>query len=296
VRASELPIDASPPAWLLEAPESSALVATIRHHPGFPVAIRAIAGGMLDLCAADRALAGILKDAGRYVAAMCAASMQDEGVTLPRLKVLCESFGLLSAGRARALLIYLRYLGYVGLWGERAGNGPARYIPSAAFLDGWRIHLKVALEAVAAIDAFALDVARRLDDPVFFALFCRQQMEGLRAAVAIYSSDNALFRIFFHRHAGPHVAYSIMVQGHGECPPRGPLHISIAEIARRLDVSTVHLRRLVRDAEQEGLLIRNANSRYALTDSAVEGFAENYAIQFARLLGAAAATAKMADA
>jgi hypothetical protein len=289
-------VDVAAPAWLLEDPASPALIDRIRDHPGFPMAIRAIAGGMLDLCAADRALAGILKDAGRYVAAMCAASMQEEGVTLPRLKALCESFGLLSAGRARALLIYLRYLGYVGLWGDRAGNGPARYIPSTAFLDGWRVHLKLALESVAAIDGFAADVARRLGDPAFFALFCRLQMEGLRAAVSVYSSDTPLFRIFFHRHAGSHFAYSIMIQGEGECPPRGPLRLSITEIARQLDVSAVHIRRLVRDAEQEGLLVRDADGRYALTDSAAAGFIENYAIQFARLLGAAATTVQMAAA
>jgi hypothetical protein len=285
-----MPIHALTPAWLLEDPDTPGHIDAIRCHPGFPAAIRAIAGGMLDLCAADRALAGILKDAGRYVAAMCAASMQDEGVTLPRLKALCESFGLLSAGRARALLIYLRYLGYVGPWADRTGNGPARYIPSTAFLVGWRLHLKVALEAVSAIDGFAQEVARRLDDPAFFALFCRLQMEGLRSAVAIYSSDTPLFRIFFHRQAGPHFAYSLMIQGDAECPPRGPLRISIADTAKRLDVSTVHIRRLLRDAEQEGLLARDVGGRYALTDSAAQGFIDNYAIQFARLLSTAAST------
>ncbi len=289
---SELPPETAPPAWLLDDPASSAFTDAIRRHPGFAPAIRALAVGTLDLCVADRALAGILKDAGRYVAAMCAASMQDDGVTLPRLKALCESFGLLSAGRARALLIYLRYLGYVSLWREHSGKGPARYLPSPLFLTRWRDHLKVALDAVATIDPFAADVARRLDEPAFFATFCRLQMEGLRAAALAHDPGDPLFNIFFHRHAGPHFTFTLMIQSEGECPPRGSLRIAVAEIARRLDVSAVHIRRLLRDAEQAGLMTRDPTGIYKLTAVAVDGFAANYATQFARLLNTAANTAR----
>jgi hypothetical protein len=64
-------------------------------------------------CEADRLLDGVLKDAGRNVAAKCLAYLHvTGGLTLPRLKALCASTGLVSSGRARMLLIYLQHLGY----------------------------------------------------------------------------------------------------------------------------------------------------------------------------------------
>ena len=44
--------------------------ARVAAHPGFPAASRALAEGMLQLSADDRALDAIFKDAGRYFATM----------------------------------------------------------------------------------------------------------------------------------------------------------------------------------------------------------------------------------
>ena len=77
----------------------------LRADPRYARAVRTFAGNMLAAGDADRLLDGILKDAGRNVAALCAVHLHfTGGLTLPRLKTLCASFGLISPGRARALL------------------------------------------------------------------------------------------------------------------------------------------------------------------------------------------------
>jgi hypothetical protein len=61
----------------------------------------------LDQAEADRAIDGILKDAGRNAAAKCLAYLHvTGGLTLPRLQALCASIGFISPGRVRALLLY----------------------------------------------------------------------------------------------------------------------------------------------------------------------------------------------
>jgi AraC-like DNA-binding protein len=279
---------ALPSSWLIAEPVPLALYEVVEEDSRFDDAMRVLARKMLHLAEIDPALAGIFKDAGRYIAAMCAASLQDEGVTLPRLKRLCAGFGLMSMGRARALLIYLRYLGYVGMWSERDGSGPARYTSSAKFLANWCLHLKAALDAAAVLDP-ATETAR-LDDQRFFTLFSRIQMEGLMASVGRMPANNALFSVFLNRHAGIQVMEILLIQGEGECPTRGPLRISLGDIARRFGVSRIHIRRMLRDAEQEAILMRDEQGALRFTEAGRAMVRFNYAAQLTSLLIAFART------
>jgi hypothetical protein len=287
---------ALPSSWLIAEPVPLALYDAVERDARFDGAMRVLARKMLGLAEADLALAGIFKDAGRYIAAMCATSLQGEGVTLPRLKALCAGFGLMSTGRARALLIYLRYLGYVGMWSERGGGGPARYRSSPKFLANWCLHLKAALDAASVLDPET--EAARLDDPRFFTMFCRIQMEGLMASVGRLPADNALFAVFLNRHAGIQVMDVLLILGDAECPTRGPLRISIGDLARRFGVSRIHVRRMLRDAEREGILMRDAERGLRFTEAGRDMVRQNYAAQLTSLLIAFARTceAVMAEA
>lgn len=281
-----------PSSWSIAEPVPVALYDVVEKDVRFDDAMRALARKMLDLAETDPALAGIFKDAGRYIAAMCAAALQDEGVTLPRLKQLCASFGLMSMGRARALLIYLRYLGYVGMWSERNRAGPARYTSSPKFLGNWCLHLKAALDAAAVLDPKA--EATRLDDQRFFALFSRIQMEGLIASVGRLSANTPLFSVFLNRHAGIQVMEVLLIQGEAECPTRGPLQVSLGNLARRFGVSRIHLRRMLRDAEREGLLMRDEDGSLRFTENGRHMVRYNYAAQLTSLHIAFARTCDVA--
>jgi hypothetical protein len=253
-------------------------------HAAFPAAVRALAGGMLTLAQSDSRIDGIFKDAGRYVAAMCAASMPS-GVTLAGLRTLCAKFGLLSPGRARALLFYLRYLAYVSLWSERSREGPARYLISPSFAEAWRAHLHVAIKAASLVEPACCAVSDRLDEPDFYGSFCRLQLEGLARGAARWDSDMPFVRVFMNRHAGTQIAWTLLVQkGDGDFPFTGPLQVSKLALAGRFNVSLMHVKRLFAEAKREGILVGNDGRQFFWTDAGLEEIKFLYAAQIIRLL------------
>ena len=248
------------------------------------------------LAASDKAVDGIFKDAGRYVAAMCAASLHGEGITLPRVKQLCAGFGMLSSGRARALLIYLRYLGYVGLWSERDHAGPARYAASPAFLAVWRSHYRAALEAARLIEPSVGLLIDRLDEPATFATLCRIQLEGLMASTTQLSTSTPFLRIFLQRYAGTQISWALLLQGDAAAPPAdSPLHISFAGLSREFGVSSMHVKRLFADAVRDGVLEPIVNGETRFTDAGRDEVSFHYAAQLVRLLIACSRTLHEAD-
>jgi len=282
-------------SWDGGEPVSELTYHRMQQHPAFAAAVRALAVNMSALAASDKALAGIFRDAGRYVAAMCAASLHDEGITLPRVKQLCAGFGMLSAGRARALLIYLRYLGYVGLWRERGREGPALYAASPAFLAVWRLHLRAALEAARLVEPSVGRLIDRLDEPAIFATLCRVQMEGLMASATQMPTDTPFLRIFLQRYGGSQIAWTLLLQGE-ECahPAASPLHISFAGLSRDFGVSSMHVKRLFGDAVREGLLAPIVKGDTHFTETGRREVSLLYAAQLVRLLIASSRTLQQA--
>src|SRR3569832_1069561 len=106
------------------------------NEPHLEDAMRRLSRNMLALAAGDRAIDGIVKDAGRFFAAGMAMTLHATGgLTLPRLKQFCIDSGLISPGRARALLLYLRFLRYVEpVPGIKRGGA---YVPTASMRDAW---------------------------------------------------------------------------------------------------------------------------------------------------------------
>ena len=264
-------------------PTPERLRARMIAHPGFPAAVRALGQGMLSLSAADRAIDGIFKDAGRYVVAACAATMPF-GVTLAGLKALCAKFGLLSPGRAAAMLLYLRYLGYVSPWRDRSAGGRAIYRTSPTFLAAWRTHYRAVLDAAALIDPGAGRAAARLDDPAFFQRFCQLHLDALVEGIGQADPNMAYVRVFMNRYAGSQIAWALLVQhGDGPFPFAGPLAISKADLARRFGVSLMHVKRMFTAAAREGL-IEQGGGQVFLTALAQDQVRCLYAAQFVALL------------
>jgi hypothetical protein len=271
-------------SWDLGEPIPGHLCDRMIRHAAFPAAVRALAEGMLTLAESDSKIDGIFKDAGRYVAAMCAASMPS-GVTLADLRTLCAKFGLLSPGRARALLFYLRYLAYVSLWSERSREGPARYLISPSFKEAWRAHLQVAVKAASLVEPACCAVVDRLDEPAFYGSFCMVQLEGLAQGAANWDGDMPFVRVFMNRHAGTQIAWTLLVQkGDGGFPFAGPLKVSKLALAGRFNVSLMHVKRLFAEAKREGILVGNDGRQFFWTDAGLEQIKFLYAAQIIRLL------------
>ena len=257
--------------------------------PNFAFAARALASNMLAVAANDKALDGIFKDAGRYVAALWALHLHvSGGLTLPRLKQICAASGFLSPGRARAMLLYLRYLGYVELL--PACGKPARYMPTARFLNAWRKHLCAALDAARIIEPGIDAVLGRMDEPNVFELFARMHAEGLLGTLGAMHHEDAYIRVFMNRHAGNQIVWMLFASAEA-FPPRAPVAISIAETARRFGVSRIHVRRLLDEAKRENLLDFDSRGAVVFTEGACGYIRYLYAGQMAQLLVAAARTA-----
>lgn len=264
----------------------------LRENPRFAVAARMLAANMLRAAADDEELDGIFKDAGRYVAAMWAITAHlSGGLTLPRLKDVCTASGWLGPGRARALLIYLRYLGYFETLSASTRNEPARYVPTAKFKTAWRRHLALALEAAQTIEpAVSLVLARLEEDDVFEILTRLQGEELLASSATAFDKTSAYVTIFMNRYAGSQIVMLLTSGPSNIFPPNHDITFSISTAAKRFKVSRVHITRMLTDGEHAGLISRKDDGSIVLEDRGRAAIGDSYALQLIRLLSQAART------
>jgi hypothetical protein len=268
--------------------------ARLRADPRYPKAVRTYAANMLAAGDADRLLDGILKDAGRNVAALCAAHLHfSGGLTLPRLKALCASFGLISPGRARALLLYLRYLGYVEHATAHRKGVPALHAPTQRFLDTWRDHMRAVLNAVQILEPAVGFVLDRFDEPGVFETFSKKLCEAFLDAAHQTNVETGYFRVFMHRNAGIQIVHALLVAAADDVfPPVRPVAFSLSAAARRFHVSRIHVRRLIDAAEHEGLLTLGRDGAIAWTHAGRYAVDDVFATQMIRFLAVAGRTLK----
>jgi len=211
------------------------------------------------------------------------------GLTLPRLKEMCKAFGFLSSGRARAMLIYLQYLGYVELLGS---GTPARYAPTARFVTSWRNHLCAALEAVRLVEPSVDLVLGRMHERDTLDTFARKHTECLLAWAADGGHDAPFIRVFTNRYAGSQIVWTLLLADDSDFPPGKPVTFSAAAAARRFGVSRIHIKRILDEAEREGLLAIGDGGAIVLQDGTRSYIREFYAAQLIGLLVAAAKTVR----
>lgn len=281
--------------WKVGAVIPDGVYAALRENPRYSEVVRTFAAAMLAAGDADPVLDGILKDAGRNAGAMCVAHLHfSGGLTLPRLKALCASFGLVSPGRARALLLYLRYLGYVELANKRGHGSPAVYRPTAGFLCTWRTHLRAVIQAVRGLEPAVDVILERYDDAVVSDAYAQALCESFLEAVSHANVDTPYFRVFMHRHAGIQIVHAMLAANDGAFPPDRPIPLSVSATARRFRVSRIHIRRMFDDAERAGLA-HVTKEGILWTQAGRDSIDYVFATQMIRYLDAAARTIARLD-
>jgi hypothetical protein len=270
---------------------SDDMLETVLAHPRLAAAAAALADGMLQVSARNRALDGIFKDTGRYVTALIVVHLHMLGeLTLPNLKAYCTASGFLSPGRARALLSYLRHLHFIAPLPDSPGRGATRFTATETLTAAWRLHLRTALEAASMLEPAAQIVADWLEDPDIFALFSRFHTEELLGDTPQHPRlGDSFLRVLMHRHAGNQFLWSLVAGTRNAFPPTEPIALSVAATARRFGVSRIHLRRMLDDAVRAGLFRYTADGAIVL-DGARAHLSYLYAAQFIKLLSAAAKT------
>lgn len=293
--------------WRLDGPIDASAHARMMAHPAFAEAANRLVINMLALRRPGPGGEGMFRDAGHYVAGMLAIYLHASGgLTMQRLRAYCASTKFLSPGRARAMLIYMQYLGFVELLPTPRRGASARYLPTARFVTSWRHHLRLALEAAAVIAPGILDLLDRFDQVAIFERFATLHCEALMQAATVASNHAVgLERIFLNRLAGADILNHLI--GSPEAaerdagalrsfPPGLPVLLSAAGLARICRVSRLHVSRMLDDAEAAGMIVRGADGTIVLGAAAIPEFRMHYASQLLCLLDAAAGTVAGIDA
>jgi hypothetical protein len=277
-------------AWDARSATAEDRYARLRAHPRYPDAARAFARAMLAQAEADRLLDGVLKDAGRNVAAKCLAYLHvTGGLTLPRLKALCASTGLVSPGRARMLLFYLQHLGYATPSPHREPKAPTRYDPTPSFLETWRRQLQATLESAAVVEPAVSTVLARFDGPGVFESYVHHIGDAYLEGLKDINPEDPFFRTFMHRYAGTQIVHGLVVAARDGFPPRDPIAFHPTETAKRFSVSRLHVRRMM-DAAQRGGLLHMTHDALIFTTAGRAAIDHIYATQLIVFLVAAART------
>ncbi|HZZ33064.1 MAG TPA: hypothetical protein VFE10_13840 [Phenylobacterium sp.] len=211
-------------------------------------------------------------------------------MTLPRLKAFIASFGLVSPGRARALLSYMHHLGSLELDPAHAAKRPASFSLTGKFLASYRRHEASLLDAI------------RVVEPTVELLLSNLATSGVMDSLVIEQGDAfvvgnrqtatfaAWYRVFLHPLAGIQILHDLVARAK-TFPPTGNLPFSPAETSRRFKVSRVHVARLMNEAEREGFVIVETGS-LQFTDAGRDAIEWQYASRLCLHLGCAARTLK----
>lgn len=238
-------------AWDVGAGELAAMRERLRRRPEYPAAARRLAVNMLADADGDVALGGLLRDAGRTVAALSAVYLNASGgLTLARLKGFLAGFGLVSPGRARGLMNLMLHLRYVT---QEPGRRPRRYGLTPSFLASYARHEASLLDAVAVVEPAARRLADGLDAPGVLDRLVTEQGAAFVAGSGHARGFEAWYGIFMHRLAGIQLLHGLVAQA-DSFPPSGPIAFSAVEMARRFDVSRVHVSRMIHEAAAAGFV------------------------------------------
>ena len=238
--------------WYAREPDFGRTFGEVAAHPDLGPAVRTLASEMMARAERDRVLDGVFKDAGRYLAAMWAFMLdQAGGLTLARMKAIAAATGMISPGRARALLQFLEHIGYVQ---RRPAGRTSAYAATPVFLSAWRAHLIAALQAGAVLEP-GVEMLLQAVDPAVVLSFGRFHAESLMAALGSGVQAMPFLEAFMHPYAGNQIVWTMLAVAEGDAfPPERAGPISLSAMSRRFGVSRIHINRLFRRAEAAGLV------------------------------------------
>ena len=249
------------------APDSEA-IARLRAHPQFPEAVKYIAGALTEIYEGNRIMNTMLNERARGQIGYLILMMQwaspsqytAQGVTMARMKAACTKMGYCSPNRVESIMAIMRLFGYVRLEPDPYDQRVKVIVPTEKlignYVERWRRHF----QAMTLIMPEGEAGLAALGHPHFAAAFLREisreYSAGLRVANASPEIDT-----FLDRNCGMMVLLFLVSMGVPDDTVPGTLRaaITISGLARRFGVSRAHVRKLLVDAETEGL-VRDATN------------------------------------
>ncbi len=277
--------------WLGFTP-TPATVGELMTHAGFTRAARALNRVKVE-AAAHPVMAALSRDAGHYVAASLAFSLhRGGGVTLPRLKAACAQARFMSPGRARAMLGYLQYVGFLTRTSAREGSAAAVYAPTQRFIDAWCGRMRRGLETAALLEPAVQPLLEQMDDPAIAVAFAQNRGDSILAGLAAATGhDTPFVRIFNHRLGGGRALALLLSRDQGDGGlAEASVPCGLDDIVAHCGISRAQARRLFAEAATEGL-VRIEDERLTWQPVARQFIVYSSAFEFASMLASAAATA-----
>jgi DNA-binding MarR family transcriptional regulator len=257
-------------------------------HPRFTDAGRLLVSNVLARRRSSQVFMRANKDLSRLFLSHLSLYLDAQGgLTLSSIRDLCTEMNIASPGRAAAILLRMRMIGYVRLGTEERDRRVRRYIPTDELKDAIRGSFRDQLEALALIEPEAARAGERLSEPDFFQAYMRRNGKGLVEMVKRHRGSNVI-ELFSERNEGLAILFDIVASAEpGDTyPPRGRVKMSVTDLAMRYEVSRSHVLKILRDAEREGLMHREPDERIGvLTEKLHAGL---IALHVAQLFGGAA--------
>ncbi|MFG1428233.1 hypothetical protein [Roseixanthobacter glucoisosaccharinicivorans] len=242
-------------------------MAALRQRPGFVMAVDEAMRGLLGMYRGHLLPNRILNDRGRLALALCTLYLHHEpdqngvGLTVTRLTNLCQSSGICSRGRAKAMILLMRWAGFleVGRASDaRALGGRTRpLVPTPRLVDEQTRRWMVIGGALARLDPVGGRIVAELEHPDFFGALIRQLGRRYVAGFRLLETAPAL-GLFADRDGGFMMAF-LLAMAANDAHAAGcaaPAAVSISALARGCHVSRAHVLKLAREAEAEGLVER----------------------------------------
>jgi hypothetical protein len=264
-------------------------LAALQAHLRFPAAARIAAAGFIELWQGNRILNSVMTDRARFHIGLFAVHLHllsrpndpHSGLTVSRMTALCGELELCSPGRVKAMLMLMRALGYLAPAPNEADRRLRRLVPTERLMALHGERNRRLFEAIAMVLPEHAEAFAGQSHPDFTGRFvcryCGHLLAGLRLIDGIPH-----MRLFIERNGGIVVLCSLLLSGEPDdvYPPALPVRVSTSALARRLGVSRAHIRRLLQDAEKQGLLERLDGDRVRLLPPIRQGASDLMARQF----------------
>jgi hypothetical protein len=247
---------------------SETATAAVLAHPRFAEAGRMVAAGLVALYQGERTVNLVMPDRIRYIISVFAMHLHfagrpndpNSGLTASRLCRLCVERKICSEGRAESMLAIMREFGHLVPAPSEEDRRLRRMVPAESLFAWHRQRCTHFFAAAAKVLPQHADALAALDTPGFMPKFLRHLARS-HVAGFHYVEHVPDVRMFYERSAGGPILMSIMLAGASDTfPPSRPVSISLSGIARDFEVSRVHVRRLVQDGVNAGLLDRVGSS------------------------------------
>lgn len=252
---SSVPDAADEAAVHLQTPE---FIDSIRSLPAFDrhardaVALWRIEGD-------EEALSTSLRDMGRFIGAVWAIYLHNTpgGLTLTRLTGMLEGTDLSGPTRARAMIAYMQFLGYIARAPSRGDTRVKRYGPTERLLAGLGGRYRRELQAAAWLSPDIQWVLQRFGEPAVRDALIASQGDLLVSFFRNWRPDGPSLNVFSEKFGGMAVLAELLdcAEPGDSFPPKGALRYSTAALARACGANRTQVRRILRQAAQAGFLV-----------------------------------------